>query len=301
MASRRADSSLSPPYDLEARYSEKRGKGWTGYKARISETCCEPEPDGTREAPNLITSVATTEATVPDAAMTGPVHDRMAAAGLLPAEHAVDAGYTSADLLLDARARGITLLGPLLSGSPPQARSGGYTAEAFTIDWDRQQVTCPQGVTSTGWSQVVQQEKRQAIVVRFATAACRACPARARCTTSRTGRQLFLRPREIHEAVAAAQAGQSTQHWKHRYNIRAGVEGTMRQATHITGIRRARYLGLDKTRLEHNAAVAAVKPAPAGCLVDRQAPRPDPDHPPPAARPHRRRLSRNKPTGSDQR
>src|ERR1035438_6358379 len=105
------------PYDLDARYSEKRGKGWEGYKVHLSETCCEPEPDGTRQAPNLITSVATTEATVPDAAMTEPVHDRMAAAGLLPAEHAVDAGYTSADLLLDARARGIPLLGPLLSGS----------------------------------------------------------------------------------------------------------------------------------------------------------------------------------------
>jgi hypothetical protein len=52
---------------------------------------------------------------------------------------------------MDARARGITLLGPLLSASPPQARSGGYTADTFTIDWDHHQVTCPQGATSTGW------------------------------------------------------------------------------------------------------------------------------------------------------
>jgi transposase len=249
---------LVSPYDLDARYSEKRGIGWQGYKVHLSETCHDPGRDGTRQAPNLITSVATTEATVPDAAMTEPVHDKMAAAGLLPAEHAVDAGYTSADLLLNARARGITLLGPLLSGSPPQARSGGYTAEAFTIDWDRQQVTCPQGLTSTMWYPCVQQQKRPAIVVRFAAAACRECPARAQCTTSRTGRQLFLRPREIHEAVAAAKAGQSSQHWKQRYNIRAGVEATMRQATHVTGIRRARYTGLDKTRLEHTAAATAV-------------------------------------------
>ena len=119
-------------------------------------------------------------------------------------------------------------------------------------------MTCPQGVTSTVWCPCVQQGKRQAIVVRFATATCQACPARAQCTTSRTGRQLFLRPREIHEAVAAAKAGQTSQHWKQRYNIRAGVEGTMRQATHVTGIRRARYIGLDKTRLEHAAAAAAV-------------------------------------------
>ena len=83
---------LVSPYDLDARYCEKRGKGWEGYKVHLSETCGEPEPDGTRQAPNLITGVATTAATVPDAAMTDPVHDRMAAAGLTPGEHAVDAG-----------------------------------------------------------------------------------------------------------------------------------------------------------------------------------------------------------------
>ena len=32
----------------------------------------------------------------------------------------------------------------------------------------------------------------------------------------------------------------------------------MRQATHVTGIRRARYLGLPKTQLEHNIAAAAI-------------------------------------------
>ena len=32
----------------------------------------------------------------------------------------------------------------------------------------------------------------------------------------------------------------------------------MKQATHVTGIRRARYLGLPKTALEHNIAAAAL-------------------------------------------
>src|SRR5437764_1434716 len=82
-------------------------------------------------------------AAVADAAMTEPVHAMLAAAGLSPAEHAADAGYASADLLLDARARGITLLAPLAADASPQARAGGYTASMFTIDWDHQQVTCP--------------------------------------------------------------------------------------------------------------------------------------------------------------
>jgi len=250
------------PYDTQARYSQKHARSWLGYKVHLTETCttaADDDPDtGRPPVPNLITSVATTAATVPDAAMTTPIHDQLAAAGLTPGEHAADSGYTSADLLLDARARGITLLGPLLADTSPQARNGGYTAEAFTIDWDHQQVTCPQGAVSTVWSPCTQKHGTRAIVVRFPAAACRACPARNLCTRSATGRQLSLRPREIHDAVTAARAGQATSHWKTRYAIRAGAEGTMRQATHVTGIRRARYLGLDKTRLEHNAAAAAL-------------------------------------------
>jgi transposase len=250
------------PYDTAARYSEKHGKGWLGYKVHLSETCSQAagdDPDtGRPAAPNLITSVATTEAAVPDVAMTGPVHDMLDAVGLLPGEHAVDAGYTSGDLLLAARARGITLIGPLLADTSPQARAGGYTTGAFTIDWEHHQVTCPQSATSIIWSPC-RQRGTEAIVVRFAAATCQACPAKSMCTrSSRSGRQLSLRPREVHEAIAAARATQTTSHWKAQYNIRAGVEGTMRQATHVTGIRRARYLGLDKTRLEHNAAAAAV-------------------------------------------
>jgi transposase len=59
-------------------------------------------------------------------------------------------------------------------------------------------------------------------------------------------------------AAKAARAGQASDAWQRRYRIRAGVEGTIAQATHVTGIRRARYLGLPKTRLEHNTAAAAI-------------------------------------------
>ena len=255
-------SRLVSPYDLDARYSEKRGTGWTGYKAHLTETCStsgEDDPDTGRPAvPNLITHVATTAATVPDVAMTEPIHDSLDAKDLLPGEHVVDAGYTSADLLLTARARGVTLLGPLLADTSPQARAGGYTTAAFTIDWDTHQVRCPQGATSTGWSPCTQRGT-EAIVVKFDAATCRACPAKPRCTSAtRTGRQLSLRPRHVHEAVEQARAEQSSDQWQHDYKIRAGVEGTMRQATHVTGIRRARYLGLPKTSLEHNLAAAAI-------------------------------------------
>ena len=251
------------PYDLEARYSEKHGMSWLGYKGHFTETVSDPADDdpgtGRPAVPNLVTDVQTTHAAVPDVVMTGPVHDSLDASGLLPGEHAVDSGYVSADLLVSSRLRGVTLLGPLLADTSAQARTGGYTTDMFAIDWDRRQATCPQGAVSSKWAPLRQRDGKQAISVRFATATCRACPARDKCTTAKwTGRQLFLRPREIHEAVTAARAGQDTRHWKDRYKTRAGVEGLMHQATCVTGIRRARYLGLAKTRLEHLAAATAI-------------------------------------------
>ncbi|MFD7924321.1 transposase, partial [Streptomyces sp. NPDC059740] len=80
---------LVTPYDIEARGSVKRDTFWDGYKVHLTETC---EPD----APNLITNVATTLATVPDDRMAAVVHAALAARDCLPGEHWVDAGYPTA-------------------------------------------------------------------------------------------------------------------------------------------------------------------------------------------------------------
>ena len=85
-----ARSRLVSPYDTDARYAEKRGKGWTGYKVHLSETCHEPDAAGRRPAPNLITNTETTPAPVTDVEMTEPVHHALARRGLTPGEHAAD-------------------------------------------------------------------------------------------------------------------------------------------------------------------------------------------------------------------
>jgi len=249
------------PYDLDARYSEKHGTGWTGYKVFLSESLSGPDADdpatGRPARPQVITNVDTTRAAAADVAMTTPVHDQMAANQVLPGEHAVDQGFMSAGELMAARLRGITLLGPLPPGRP--ARPGGYATASFTIDFDRGQVTCPRGAISSRWAPFTRGDGVQLINVQFPARTCQACPDKGKCTTAvRTGRQLTLRPRDIHEAVLAARAAQDTPAFKDRYRARAGVEGTIAQATHVTGIRRARYLGLPKTRLEHLAAATAI-------------------------------------------
>jgi hypothetical protein len=264
---------LISPYDLDARYSIKRDHGWSGYKVHFTETCDAPGPDGQDatdpgtglaraqrrgEPPNLVTNVVTTEATVPDSTMTTPVHQDLADKHLLPGEHLVDSGYPSAELIIHAaHVFGITLVSPMLLDTSAQARAGaGYDKAAFAIDFDARQATCPQGVTSSSWNPC-RQHRDEAIVVSWPKTACLPCPARQLCTSGRR-RQISIRPRELHEALTSARAEQTSAQWKARYAARAGVEGTMRQATHVTGIRQARYLGLPKTQLEHNIAAATI-------------------------------------------
>lgn len=262
--------SIISPYDLDARYSVKRDHGWGGYKVHFTETCDAPTPqpadsgpDTSRlpkrgEAPNLITNVATTTATVPDVAMTAPIHQQLADKGLLPAEHLVDSGYPSADLVVAAATlHGLTLVSPMLLDHSVQARAGtGYDKASFAIDFDARQATCPQGAVSSSWNPARQRDT-DVIVVSWSKTTCKSCPAKALCTKG-SRRHLSIRPRDQHQALADARAQQTTNQWKARYAARAGVEGTMRQTTHVTGIRTARYRGLPKTVLEHNIAATAI-------------------------------------------
>jgi transposase len=66
-----------------------------------------------------------------------------------------------------------------------------------------------------------------------------------------------LLPREQHEALQAARRGQETAEWQAEYAVRAGVEGTLSQGVRGFGLRRCRYVGLAKARLQHLATAAA--------------------------------------------
>ncbi len=266
----RGHTRIASPYDTDARWGVKREEFWLGYKLHVTETCddpppcsCRPAGTGAREGehgqgcahlvfPNLITTVATTDATVTDNQMTEPVQDALAARDLAPGRHYADSGYLSAALMVSALARwGIALIGPLLTDNSAQARAGtGYARADFTVDYDTKTVTCPQGKTSSSWTLCTQ--KGQAVAVAtFSPGDCGPCPARPQCTTSsRKRRQITILPRDLAQAQAAARAAEKTIPFQADYARRAGVEGTMHQAA-SHGARRARYRGLPKTRLDH--------------------------------------------------
>ncbi|MFK0013903.1 transposase [Streptomyces sp. NPDC091027] len=126
------------------------------------------------------------------------------------------------------------------------------------MNWKTREVRCPAGKTSSHWNPVKQHGK-DTIVITFSVLTCRDCPFQLQCTTSKLGRRMLtLRPKELHQNLARARAEQKTDTWKNKYALRAGVEGTINQALDPTGIRRARYRGLPKVRIQHAFSATAL-------------------------------------------
>jgi transposase len=247
-----AQAFINSPYDREARYAKKRTTSWVGYKVHLTETCED-------DAPHLISHVATTAAPVADSDVTPRIHQELRGQDLLPAKHLVDTGYVDAELLVSSRQQyGVNLIGPTRADHQWQAQAAaGFAARAFTIDWEKQQATCPQGQRSSSWSPAVDRGHNQVIKIKFATSDCQACPRRAQCTQAKR-RSITVRPQEQYLALQAARERESSEEFKQEYARRAGVEGTISQGVRACGLRRARYVGAAKAHLQHLATAAAI-------------------------------------------
>jgi transposase len=250
----RAAEEIQSPYDPDARYRHKRETSWVGYMVHVSETC---EPT----APHLLTHVHTTTAAVHEAMCTADIHQALVDKDLAPGEHWVDAAYIDADLLVRSQEdHGITLRGPARPNPTWQAKvAGAYTVTDFTVDWEHQQVQCPQGKTSASWTERLDHTGTACIQVRFSQHDCGACPARPLCTqATQAARSLKLQPQAQFEALHATRSWYASEEGQQRFKRRAGIEGTLSQGVRSFGLRCARYRGLAKTHLQHIATAAAM-------------------------------------------
>jgi transposase len=249
-----AAEGIESPYDVEARYRHKRDTQWTGYMVHVSETC-----DPT--APHLRTHVHTTPATGYEAQCTAPIQQARIDQDVPPQEHLVDAAYISSELLVHSHdEQGIALRGPTRPSQGWQTQvEGAYTLEPFAVDWDQQQVRCPQGHMSVAWGEHGGGPGSRPIIVEFDKHVCGPCPMRPCCTRAKhTGRRLRLPPQDQDEALEAAQTWSASEEGQQLSKRRAGVEGTLSQGVRAFGLRRTRYWGLAKTHLQHVATAAAI-------------------------------------------
>ncbi|HEY4046114.1 MAG TPA: IS1182 family transposase [Acidobacteriaceae bacterium] len=245
---------VTSPYDPDARYSTKRGNPWVGYKVHLTESCDV-------DTPRLITNVETTPATTPDDNMIEVIHRSLQCRNLLPAEHLVDKGYTDAKVLVvSRREHGVEIIGPVAQDPSWQSRdSAGFDKSAFTIDWDRKVVICPERKQSVSWLPSTYPAKGTVFEARFARRDCTPCASRLRCTRAkREPRIIGLQTREYHDALQTLRKRQTTDEFRKAYAARSGIESTHAQAIRCNGLRRTRYRGLAKTRLQHVVTAAAI-------------------------------------------
>jgi transposase len=237
-----AGERINSPYDPEARYAIKRGMEWNGYKAHLTETC---DPGMV----HIITHVETTTAEIQDITMTEVIQQALEDKAVCPNEHIVDAGYVDADLLVTSQTQhGIDLIGPTRSNSWLSRQTEGFQQSDFYIDWEKHCAICPMGKTRVTW-QTTQKAGNQVIAIRFSRRDCRACSSRSACTTAKSdSRSLAVPPHEQFVALQNARLRQKTVEYRQVDDQRAGIEGTISEATRVYGLRRSRYIGLAKTQ-----------------------------------------------------
>ena len=219
----------------------------------FTETCAD-------EYPRLITQVETTVATTHDVNVTEKIQDDLIAKDLSPETQLVDMGYMEADLLVSSRNKGIELVGPVPSSKSWQDRvDEALDHTQFHIDWEQRVAICPGGKTSASCSERQTRRGTPNLVFQFSPADCHSCSLRPRCSRAKiSGRTLTIYPQDQYETLVKARERQEIDVFKQQYAARAGIEGTISQATRTMHVRRSRYIGLDRTRLQHMATAAAI-------------------------------------------
>lgn len=217
--------------DPESRHTHKtRREHRDGYKAHVA---VEPET-------GLVTANTVTPGNTGDGqVVTELLADEDGPVQVL-GDTAYAAGQTRADL--DDAGHAAVIKPPPLRPAVP----GGFDRDAFAVDHDAATVTCPAG---------------QTVPIRASGTAtfgirCRACPLRAQCTTSRSGRKMTITQHDRYLVDARRQAAtpgfrQTYRRW--RPMVERSIAWLMKD-----GHRRCRYRGVARNRLGFSLRVAAI-------------------------------------------
>jgi Transposase DDE domain/Transposase domain (DUF772) len=241
--------------DPEARHGHKTvRRSFDGYKGHLAE-----DPDS-----EIITATAVTPGNAGDAEPApglladllqalGP--DRQAEQGR--AEVYGDAAYGTGPLLAQLTDAGVEVMVKVQAANAPEGR---FSKDAFGIDLEAGQVTCPNQVRAP-----IRPRPEGGGAARFG-AACTACPLAVQCTTAKNGRVITIGRYEQHLARGRARSKDPV--WLAAY--RATRPKVERKIAHLMrrrhGGRRARVRGQAKVAADFSLLAAAANIARLGML-----------------------------------
>jgi transposase len=246
------------PHDPEATWcakgKAKAKKEWIGYKVQVAESLGPPRTQKSEPTHNFLTSVVTQAATESDDAGMKAALEAQAQMGLeKPTELLVDAGYISAEAIVEAQAQGRELVGP--ARPSPQAAKGTGT-ESFDICIQERRAICPAGCVNTQCSRLEEKASGK-VTYRFEWSThCRQCALRAKCVgKGQPHRSLVVG--EHHTELQTRRHEQKSEAFARRMQERNGIEGTQSEMVRAHGLRKARYRGKAKDDLQNQLIGAA--------------------------------------------
>ena len=255
-----ASDRVQNPHDPDATYAVKgqgaQQKSHVGYKAQVAETVVEAPLEPGEPTRNFITGIAVQKAHQSDDAGQAQMAEEQARMGLEPPPvKYVDAAYISTAGLVAAAAQGVELIGPAQAGI--KRDENALSVEDFTVSVEEKQATCPAGKRSDQCSRLAGEQAPQ-VQFRFEwnPTTCRDCPLRARCLGEKQNHKTLV-VGEHHSVLQARRLEQKTDAFRKRMRHRNAIEGTQSELARAHGLRRARYRGLTKVRLQNYLAGAA--------------------------------------------
>ena len=251
---------MQNPHDPDATYASKgRGeqcKEHVGYKVQVAETVKEAVLEPGEPTQNFIVGMLTHAARESDEEGARKMEAEQQTMGIdKPPVQYADAAYISTEKLVEAAAQGRELIGPA-----PQSggsNSGRFHSEDFQVEVEQRRATCPAHHPNSQCSRLVEAATAK-VSYRFEwdTTTCAACPLRLKCIKAEHKHRTLV-VGENHGVLQARRTEQKTDAFKQRLKHRNAIEGTQSELVRAHGLRRARYRGLVKTKLQNYLAGAA--------------------------------------------
>lgn len=240
------------PHEPDATYGAKgegeRKKEHVGYKIQVAETVSAAVLAPGEPTCNFLTGIVTHAAYQSDEAGSKLMDQEQAQMGMAkPPVKYVDGAYVSAEELVRAQAEGRELIGP--AQSAPR-KSGRFSVEDFQVWVEERRAVCPGGKESTQCSRL-EEERTGKVSFRLEWSThCHDCPLRSQCL-GEGQRHRTLVVGAHHSALQARRQEQKTPAFQERMRHRNAIEGTQSELVRGHGLRRARYRGLGKVKLQN--------------------------------------------------
>jgi hypothetical protein len=240
------------PHDPEATYAVKgqgeQKKEHIGYKVQVAETVCQETLAAGEPTRNFLVGIVTHPAYQSDELGREKMPQEQALMGLTkpPVEY-LDGAYISGKELVEARAEGRELIGPV---QPAPQKEGRFSAADFQVEVEQRRATGPAGKVSTQCSRLEEQSTGK-VNYRFEWSThCHDCPKAGQCL-GKEQRHRTLVVGQYHTAVQARRQEQQTTAFQQQAKHRNAIEGTQSELVRGHGMRRARSRGLGKVRLQN--------------------------------------------------